>query len=253
MRALLIAAAAFLVVPAAASAKELTSATICGASGCKTIAHPSQELGGGGDGLAEPAPKPGPYYTVELTVAADGNHSWTIFYIPGSDLVAFQDERGLTDFEQLYGSAAPAWREAIRGVRPFAEPTVTSATVAGQRVSEPQSYLSLFTQPTSGDAYPAAADFVPIVLHAKRPSPWTDARYLMFSPSTGALERGTSVVQLPPATVDAIVAGESLAGPTAGGGSDFAWPLVTGTLAAVLALGLATLLLVRRSRHPATV
>ncbi len=251
-RALLIAVTAFLLVPAAASAKELTSATICGASGCKTIAHPSQELGGGGDGFAEPAPKPGPYYTVRLTVAADGNHSWTMFYVPGSNMVAFQDERGMTDFEQLYGSAGAAWRAAVSGVRPFAEPTVTSATVGERQVSEPQSYLSLFAGPSSDDdAYPDAADFVPIVLHSKRPSPWTDARYLMYSPSTGALERGASVVQLPSATVDAIAAGESLDGPAAGGGSDFAWPLVTGTLAVVLALGFGTLLLVRRGRHPA--
>ena len=162
-------------------------------------------------------------------------------------MVAFQDERAMTDFEQLYGSAGAACRAAVSGVRPFAEPTVTSATVGGTQVSEPQSYLSLFAGPSSDDdAHPDAADFVPIVLHSKRPSPWTDARYLTYSPSTGALERGASVVQLPPATVDAIAAGESLDGPAAGGGSDFAWPLETGTLAVVLALGLGTLLLVRR-------
>jgi hypothetical protein len=253
MKLVLLVATIALVLPAAAAAKELSAATVSGAKGCTTFEHPTMELAGGGDGIADPAAAPGPYYSVELAVDAEGHDdSWTIFYVPGAETIAFRDEVGRTTFERVTGDARLAFHEVTRGTAPFEAPTITGATVGGRAVDDPGSYLSLFTARGAGEAYPAAADFVPVVLLARVPSPWTDGRYLMFSPSTGALERGTRVVQLPPATVAAVAAGESLGGASSGDGSGFAWPLVTGTLAAVLALGLATLLLVRRGRHPAT-
>jgi hypothetical protein len=246
-------AAVALALPAAASAKELSAATVCGAEGCTTFQKPSMELAGGGDGVGDPAAAPGPYYTVKLAVDADGHdEAWTIFYVPDAEMVVFRGEQGVTTFERLSGSSRRAFHQYTRGIEPYPAPTITGATVGGRGVADPQSYLALFTAPSAGDAYPAAADFVPVTFRSTRPSPWTDARYLMFSPSTGALERGATVVQLPPATVDAIAARASLDVPGRAGGSGFAWPLVTGTLAAVLALGLATLLLARRGRHPAT-
>ena len=254
MRVVLLAAAIALVLPAAAAAKELSAATVCGAKGCTTFQRPSMDIASGGDGVTEPAPAAAPYYTVKLTVDEQGHReSWTVFYVPGADMVVYRDEVGRTAFETLSGDAQRAYHRYTEGIAPYAAPTITRVTVGGKRVADPQSYLSLFTARAAGEAYPAAADFVPIALHASRPSPWTDGRYLMFSASTGSLERGTSVVQLAPATVDAIVAGASLDDSAPGGASGFDWPLVTGTLAAVLALGLATLFLVRRGRHPATV
>jgi hypothetical protein len=254
MRVVLLAAVLALVVPTAAVAKELSAATVCGAKGCTTFQKPSMDLAGGGDGISEPAPAAASYYTVKLTVDEQAHHeSWTVFYVPGADMVVYRDEVGRTAFERLTGDAQRAFHRYTAGIVPYSAPTITGATVGGRPVADPQSYLTLFAAPAAGESYPAAADFVPIVLHASRPSPWTDGRYLMFSPSTGSLERGTRVVQLAPATVDAIVAGASLDDGSPDGGSGFDWPLVTGTLAAVLALGLATLFLVRRGRQPATV
>ena len=253
MRVVLLVAALALVVPTAAAAKELSAATVCGSKGCTTFQRPSMDIASGGDGVADPAPAAAPYYSVKLTVDEQGHHqSWTVFYVPRADMVVFRDEVGRTTFEKLSPDAQRAFRRYTDGIAPFAAPTITGATVNGRPVSDPQSYLSLFTEPPVGDAYPATADFVPIVLHATRPSPWTDGRYLMFSAATGSLERGTSVVQLAPATVEAIVAGASLDDRSPGGGSGFDWPLVSGTLAATLLLGLVTFLLVRRGRHPAT-
>lgn len=253
MRVVLLVAALTLVLPAAAAAKELSSATVCGATGCTTFQKPTMELASGGDGITDPAPAAAPYYSVTLTVDEQGQHeAWTVFYVPAAEMVVYRDRVGRTGFEQLSGSARRAFRDHTRGIAPYAAPTITSVTVGGRPVAGPQTYLSLFTERGAGEAYPAAADFVPIVLHGTRPSPWTDGRYLMFSPSTGSLEQGTSVVKLAPATVDAIVAGTSLddVSPPRGA-SGFDWPLVTGTLAVTLALGVVTLLFVRRSRHPA--
>jgi hypothetical protein len=242
-----------LAVPAAAQSKELASVTVCGTSGCRTVEHPSIELANGGDSFSDPAPPAGPYYTLELVVDEGGTReAWTIFFVPGADVVAFRGEAGRTVFELPSAGFKRAFHRYARGIQPFPTPAITRGTVGATRLGDPRSYLSLFTDPGSGDAYPAAADFVPITLHAARPSPWTDGRYLMFSPSTGSLERGTTVVRLAPATVEAIKAGESLVGPSFDGESGFAWPLVTGTLTTVLVLGLVTLLLVRRGRHAAT-
>jgi hypothetical protein len=253
MRVVLLAAVLALVVPAAAAGKELSAATVCGAKGCTTFQRPSLELAGGGDGVSEPAPAAAPYHSVELTVDEQGHHeSWTVFYVPGPDMVVYRDQAGRTAFEKLSGDASAAFRRYTDGIAPYPAPTITGATVNGRPAADPQSYLSLFTERPVGEAYPDVADFVPIVLHATRPSPWTDARYLMFSPSSGSLERGTSVVRLAPETVEAIVAGTSLDDVSPGGGSSFDWPLVSGTLLATLLLGLVTFLLVRRARHPAT-
>jgi hypothetical protein len=252
MRALLPIAALALVLPAAAAAKELSAATVCGAKGCTTFQRPSMELAGGGDGFTERAAAPGPYYTVKLAVDADGHReAWTIFYVPGAEMVVYRDETGRTAFERLSGDPRLAFHRYTRGIAPFPAPTITGAAVGGKQVSDPQSYLALFTARGAGEAYPGAADFVPITLHGARPSPWTDGRYLMFSPSTGSLERGTRVVQLAPATVEAIVAGKGLGDGSPAGDSGFAWRLVTGTLAAVVAPALGTLVLIRRGRHPA--
>jgi hypothetical protein len=254
MRVVLLAAVLALVVPTAAAAKELSAATVCGAKGCTTFQRPSMDIASGGDGVTEPAPAAAPYYSVKLTVDEQGhNESWTVFYVPGADMVVYRDEVGRTAFEKVTGDAQRAFHRYTHGIAPYAAPTITGAAVGGTPVADPQSYLSLFTERPVGEAYPAAADFVPIVLHAARPSPWTEGRYLMFSPSTGSLERGTSVVQLAPATVDAIVAGASLDDGSPGGGSGFDWPLVSGTLVVTLLLGLVAFLLVRRGRHPATV
>ena len=176
MRVVLLAAAIALVVPAAAAAKELSAATVCGAKGCTTFQKPSMDIAGGGDGVTEPAPAAAPYYTVTLTVDEQGhNESWTVFYVPGADMVVYRDEIGRTAFEALSGDAQRAFHRYTGGIAPYAAPTITRATVGGKPAADPQSYLSLFTARAAGEAYPAAADFVPIVLHASRPAcrrPW---------------------------------------------------------------------------------
>jgi hypothetical protein len=253
VRKLLIAAAAAvicLVVPAGAAAKELSSATICGESGCRTIDRPNELLAGGGDGIPEPAPAASPYYAVRLTTTHEGREeAWTIFYVPGPAMLGFRSERDAAQFEQLEGPVVAAWRAAARGVDPFPAPRITSAAVDGEPVADPQSYLSLYGRTDEGAAYPAEPDFVPIVLHAARPSPWTDLRYVMFSPSAGAVELGTRIVKLPEDTTAAIVARESLDDPSSSRG--FAWPAVSFGLASALVLTLAAALLARRSRRAA--
>jgi hypothetical protein len=253
-RALLVLTLVFLAFPAVATAKgELTSVKVCGASGCSTVADPPQALTGGGDGVPELAPAPEPYHTVQLTVAhGAGTDSWQIFYLPGSSMVAFPGENDDMIFERLPGPAAAAFQSTARGVEPYAVPTITGATVGGQPVADPASYLALFGLEGSADVYPREPDFVPILLQSARPSPWTGAEYFLFSPSAGALIRAGEVVELPDALADSIAARESLAEAESGGRSGFDWPLVSIALASAFGLALAAALLMRRGRRAAT-
>jgi hypothetical protein len=254
-RALLVVFAVLLAVPAVASAKEITAVQFCGVAGCRTIEQPPQSFGSGGDGIPEPAPAAGPYYTVTLTAGHEGQtESWQIFYVPGEPMLSFRGERGEAIFDELFGNVAAMYRNLTRGLEPFPTPSITGATVDGQPVTDPQSYLGLYGREGDVGRYPAEPDFVPIVLHSSRPSPWTGARHLMFSPSTGALEAGTSIVDLPDGLAASIAARESL-GPgaaAAAGSGGFDWPLVSIALTTAFALGLAALLAARRGRRPAT-
>jgi hypothetical protein len=253
-RTLFVLTLVFLVVPAVAAAKgELTSVEVCGASGCRTVERPPQEVIRAGDGITEIAPAAEPYFTVRLTVEQHGvgSDSWQIFYLPGSSMLAFPDEHGVMVFEQLPRPAAAAFRSVARGVEPYPVPTVTGASVGGKPVADPASYLALFGLDGGADVYPAEPDFVPIVLSSTRPSPWTGAPYFLFSPSAGALMRAAEVIELPDSLADAIAARQSLA--AAGtGNTGFDWPLVAIVLASAFGLAVAAARLMRRERRAAT-
>ena len=119
VRSLLAVAVVVLAVPATAAAKEsISRAEVCGAVGCVTIDRPDQELGAGGDGIAEPRPSPQPHHRLRLTI--DGPHpsTWDVLWIDGASTVAYHGESGM-HFEQLTLAAAAAMRDATRGVEPF--------------------------------------------------------------------------------------------------------------------------------------
>jgi hypothetical protein len=57
----LAAAVALLLLPSIATAREPASATVCGAEGCTTVDRPPVALAGGGDGVEDAVPPPGPF------------------------------------------------------------------------------------------------------------------------------------------------------------------------------------------------
>lgn len=241
MKALAVVAVALcaLVLPRQGAAKEIAAITVCGASGCRTVHHPPQEIASGGGGVPDPAPGLRPYYTVTLTAGEPGHfESWQIFYIPEPPFLGLRREDGRGLFERLDGAALRELRTAARGIEPFSAPTITRVTVGGEQVADPASYARLLTVDGEESSIPAPADFVPIVFHANRPSPWTDQRYLMFSPSSGTLERSIRLIELPDELAAAVASGASLDAVDAPGGGSGLDGRVAGAavLAAVLVL-----------------
>ena len=236
----------FLALPAAGGAKELTSATVCGASGCRTVAKPPSALGSGGDGAQDAIPVPGRYLIIDLAVDAEGASSpWRVFWIPGADTVAFHDEGRKMTFEHLQGAALAAFRSVTAGVKPYGGPEITSGTVAGEKIDDPSSYLRLLGRPDS-NAVPATADWRSVELHGVRPSPWTDAILLVVSPSAAVAQVGGRLVDLTRAEASAAARGESLGAPAGTGGTTRVWQVAAAAAGLCLALLLGIVLLRRR-------
>jgi hypothetical protein len=212
--ALLLAFAALL-APSGASAKELVAATVCGASGCRTVTDRGtlNEIPGGEDvtGLGAPAA----YYRLNLVTAEPGGrrYGFTTYYVPSAKAMSWGED-GLYRLHRIYGPKANAvMRRITEGLEPYAPPRVTTAIVGTRRVTgaAAASYASLFTmgEPTQLDARPY--DWVTVDLRSNRPSPWTDGKSeLMFSPSTNLVEIGYEPVRVPGGVADDLAAGRTL-------------------------------------------
>jgi hypothetical protein len=212
--ALLLAAAA-LVAPAGASAKELIEATVCGSSGCRTVTDKAtlHEIPGGEDltGLGAPAP----YYRLTL-VGGEPNgrrYAFATYYVPSAKAMSWGED-GLYRLHPIYGARANGVMQRITaGIEPYTPPVITTAIVGDRRVTgaAAQSYASLFSagEPTQLDVRPD--DWVAVDLRSRRPSPWTAGKSeLMFSPSTDLVEIGYEPARIPGAIADDIIAGRTL-------------------------------------------
>jgi hypothetical protein len=212
--ALLLAVAALL-APSAASAKELVSATVCGASGCRTLTDKAtlNEIPGGEDvtGLGAPAA----YYRLNLVTAEPNRrrHGFTTYYVPSAKAMSWSED-GLYRLHPIYGARANGvMRRITAGLEPYAAPRITMAIVGTRRVAgaAAASYASLFSagEPVQLDARPD--DWVSVDLRSTRPSPWTAGRTeLMFSPSANLVEVGYEPKRITGAIADDIAAGRTL-------------------------------------------
>jgi len=123
MRRLLVTALlALLALPAAAQAKELAWAKVCGAGGCTELKLPPADLVAGGDGVPDATPARSPFYTVELHMrdAGGGGGTWTVFYEPAGGLLAYRGESGSLIWDRLEPDALAAYRSVTSGIRPYA-------------------------------------------------------------------------------------------------------------------------------------
>jgi hypothetical protein len=214
-RLALILAVAALLAPSGASAKELVSATVCGASGCRTLTARAtlNEIPGGEDvtGLDERAA----YYRLHLVTAEPNGrrYDFTTYYVPSARAMSWSED-GLYRLHPIYGQRANGvMRRITAGLDPYAAPRITAATVGTRRVTgaAAASYASLFSagEPTQLDARPD--DWVAVDLHSSRPSPWTDGKSeLMFSPSTNLVEIGYEPLRIPDGVADDLAAGRTL-------------------------------------------
>jgi hypothetical protein len=214
-RLALVLAVAALLAPSSASAKELVSATVCGASGCRTVTDRAtlNEIPGGEDvtGLGAPAA----YYRLNLVTAEPSGrrYGFTTYYVPSAKAMSWSED-GLYRLHPIYGPRANGvMRRITEGIEPYATPRVTTAIVGTRRVTgaAAASYASLFTvgEPTQLDARPY--DWLAVDLRSSRPSPWTDGKSeVMFSPSTNLVEIGYEPARIPDGVADDLVAGRTL-------------------------------------------
>ena len=103
--ALALATLAVLVAAAPAAAKEITKATIWGASGSTTVDDPAQLrlLPTGGEYTTE-APKPAPFYTIDFTLdEGREQHHVFLLYVPSADRLAGNGEFGGLDWFPVLG------------------------------------------------------------------------------------------------------------------------------------------------------
>lgn len=141
--ALLLAVAALL-APAGASAKELVAATVCGASGCRTVTDRAMlnEIPGGEEvtGLGAPAA----YYRLNVVTAEPSGRRqrFTTYYVPSANAMSWSED-GLYRLHPIHGAKANGvMRRITEGIEPYAAPRVTTA----------------------------------IDLRSSRPSPWTEGK-----------------------------------------------------------------------------
>jgi hypothetical protein len=237
-----------LALPAVAGAKGLQGAELCGADGCATERNAALPEGRGGpfSGAGEVvAPSaPAPWLRGSLLLGEGGKIFGRIafFYVPSADLVVQAgDEHTQPAWWHPQGAFGALVRRLAERVRPLPPPTLTSVTVDGRAVDDPQSYLRLYTTGKKPETYPRDTRSVTIAFHSQRPTPWSTRNYVVLYPSANILVRDGVMVAVSPSVTKAVTARASL--DTSGGPPWLTIALALGGAAAVVAVALS-----RRSR-----
>jgi hypothetical protein len=134
----LLLSAAFLLVPAAAaSAKAVREAELCGASGCATVSGTGDELmtlteAAGPAG----APRPAAWYRLRLTIGPEGGDGFEPIvlrnaYVPAAGLLRVESDGG-PDWVEAYPAARRLLDSAARGLQPFTPATLRDAAAAAE-------------------------------------------------------------------------------------------------------------------------
>jgi hypothetical protein len=91
--ALALATAALALLPAAASAKEVVKAKVCGADGCVTVGPSAAVNFTDGGPPTDPPTEAAPFYTAEMTVRGDGEETFTFktTFVPKGGLLRGDD------------------------------------------------------------------------------------------------------------------------------------------------------------------
>src|SRR5205823_14429626 len=138
------------VAPAQATAKELLGAQLCGPDGCVTQRSTSSLEGPGGPfsgQLAAPA-KPGSWYRGYLLAGDRGKVAGKLlfYFVPGAGEVVQPGRFGqVTTWTHPDGNIARLVAALAARTKPYAAPRLTSVTLNGKAVDDPQSYLRLWT------------------------------------------------------------------------------------------------------------
>ena len=251
MKKVLLLAAVALVAAPAASAKELLGVQVCGSDGCATdkgaqILGPRGPFDNGGATLA-PA-KPGKWFRVYGLVGDRGRIAGKIqfWYVPDGKLLVSPGGGGQTTAWQR---ADARWQAALdrltAKVKPFPAPTLTAVRVDGKAVSDPQSYLALYTIGSKAETYPRDPTMVEITFESKSPTPWTYGNYFALYPKANLLVRDGQIVSLPHDVATRAASGLSL-----DAGRAFPWISLLAGLAVIALVLVCTWLATRVPARP---
>lgn len=179
--------------PAAAAAKELHSASVCGPRGCATLAAGPQlralasTLGTQPRSVLRSVPL-SRYYRVDLRIRGDHEVGhFRLFFVPPNLLRPAEGDGIDTPFNALPPTAARLLSSLAARVGAFPAPRVVEARVDGERVRDPARYGALFRALPPADGLTANPS-VEIVLTPDRANPWfRTGRPLLYAPDDRVL------------------------------------------------------------------
>jgi len=153
-RLALLTLAGLLAVPAAAAAKEVESAQVCGATQCREVDDHDVAMGlvSSGNSKAPPGDKAGGWYRVSVVFNAEGErHGFTIAAMPSTRTLRTQDEdTGHYSWMEMAPEAIDAYREVTAGME--ARPI---STLNGRNQKPPEVIVDEVVNPPADAAAPA--------------------------------------------------------------------------------------------------
>jgi len=234
---MLVTAALALLAAAPAQAKELLGVQLCGPGGCATQRSDILLEGPNGpfSGQLAPAAKPGAWYRGYL-LAGDGGEvvgKLPFYYVPGANVVVEPGRLGqVATWTHPDARIATLVHRLAERTKPYATPRLTSVTMNGKAVDDPQSYLRLWTLGEKATGYPDGLGSKQLVFYSQPASPWSDGNYVVAYAKSRLLLRDGQIVSLPKDVAAAVADGRSLDPRSA-----FSWAVVA-VAAAFAALAL---------------
>jgi hypothetical protein len=216
---LLAVAAAALVVPATANAKEITGLRVCGASGCKDADTAKLRSLVEGDSPITTAynPQIGSYYTVAMSFGMNGEtfNTHRTYWLPDRNLLRGQEQTTYDAWWHAPAAQEAIIRETASGLEPFT-PRLDRVLVARRAVADPSSYMRLLERYPHPRVLPKKARWIRITLRGT--NPWVDGvAHMRYQPRARVLRRDGDVVKLPKALGRLVVRRLSLAPPPVSG------------------------------------
>jgi len=126
-------------------------------------------------------------------------------------------------------------RKLAARTKPYGPPLLTSVTLNGNAVEDPQSYLRLWTLGAKATGYPDGLGSTQVVFYSSPASPWSDGNYVVAYAKARLLLRDGQIVALPKNVAAALADRRSL--------DPHAFPWAAAVVASLLAaLGIAAAL-----------
>jgi hypothetical protein len=245
-----------LLIPASASAKEITGLKVCGASGCADV-DKSKLTGlsedGGAPGPSVFNPAVGSFYTVAMSFGMNGETFQThqTYWLADRNLLRGQEQMSIEPWWTAPAAQAALLNEAAAGLQPFT-PQLQRVLVGRKTVADPSSYMRLLERYPHPRARPSKkARWIKITLRGT--NPWVDGvMHMRYQPQRRVLKRESDLVKLPKALGRLVVRRLSLAQPATSGKAAVTSSGHTALYAGIGAAGLAAaglaLLLRRKSK-----